>query len=70
MNEKDLLLKSIQKYEGEVKGFEIMLRREELKEGNISEYARKRNMDVWKKDLRRARWNLTRCKTLLKEFNN
>ncbi len=51
--------KAIERYESEVKGFEIMLRREELKEG-LSRYVREKNIDIWKSNLRQARWNLTR----------
>jgi hypothetical protein len=55
----------INKYEGEVKGFQIMMRREEL--SGLSEATKKHNIGIWKQALRRARWNLTRAKNLRKQ---
>ena len=54
--------KDIEKYEGEVKGNEIMLRREELSEHN--DFVKRRNKEIWQSSLRRARYNLTRAKNL------
>ena len=57
---------AISKYEGEVKGFTIMIRQEEL--SDHSEYVKKRNIEVLKKELRKAKYSLTRTKNLQKEL--
>jgi len=57
--------KWIEKYEGEIKGFQIMIRQEELNQH--SKYIKQKNIEGWKRDLRKARYNLTRTKTLAKE---
>lgn len=58
---------AIAKYEGEIKGFQIMLRREELSEH--SDFVKRRNCEIWKKSIRKAKWNLTRTKTLKNEIH-
>jgi len=55
---------AISKYEGEVKGFTIMIRQEEL--SDHSEHVKERNIDILKKELRKAKYSLTRTKNLLK----
>ena len=57
---------AIEKYEGEVKGFQIMLRREELSEHN--DFVKRRNREIWEKSLRKARYALTRTKNLRKKL--
>lgn len=55
---------AIQKYEGEVKGFQIMLRREEL--SGHSAHVKRHNIDMWKAEIRKAKYNLTRTRNLRK----
>lgn len=67
LTEKDRLRKLYEhqmvKYEGEVKGLQIMIRREELSERHW--LTKRDNIDGFKKALHKARYNLTRTKTLL-----
>lgn len=59
--------KCIEKYEGEVKGYSIMISQEELSQH--SNYVKKCNIDMLKNNLRQAKYNLTRIKTLLKKLD-
>lgn len=52
----------IEKYEGEIKGFQIMLRMEELSEHNND--VKKKNCEIWKKSIRKSKYNLTRTRNL------
>jgi len=65
-NIKEIYEIAIAKYEGEVKGFTIMIRQEELSEH--SEYVKERNIEILRKELRKAKYSLTRTKNLLKEL--
>jgi hypothetical protein len=58
---------AISKYEGEVKGWQIMIRREQL--STHSEVAKQDNIDMLKRELRKLKWNLTRVKNLRKELD-
>ena len=62
---KELYDFAIKKYEGEVKGFQILLIQEAELSG-IEESVKKQNIAVWKKELRKAKYNLTRAKNLRK----
>jgi hypothetical protein len=57
----------IVKYEGEVKGFQIMIRREELSEHHWQ--TKLDNINSLKSELRKARYNFTRTKTLLSNLD-
>jgi hypothetical protein len=57
----------IVKYEGEVKGFQIMIRREELSEHHWQ--TKRDNINSLKSELHKARYNLTRTKTLLSNLD-
>jgi len=57
----------IVKYEGEVKGFQIMIRREELSEHHWQ--TKRDNINSLKSELRKARYNFTRTKTLLSNLD-
>lgn len=57
----------IVKYEGEVKGFQIMIRREELSQHHWQ--TKRDNINNWKSALHKARYNLTRTKTLLRNLD-
>ncbi len=54
------------KYEGEVKGYELMLKKEEA--SNINEQIKQQNIAKWRNDLRRARYTLTTTKNRIAEF--
>jgi len=55
---------SIEQYEGEIKGYQIMIRREELSEH--SPHIKQQNINGLKKQLRQAKYNLTRVRNLKK----
>lgn len=67
LSDKDRIRKlyehQIVKYEGEVKGLQIMIRREELSEHHWQ--TKRDNIYGFKNELRKAKYNLTRTKTLL-----
>ena len=56
---------AIEKYEGEVKGYQIMLQREE-ELNHVSEFTRKQYITMWKKEIRKSKYNLTRVRNLRK----
>jgi len=57
---------AISKYEGEVKGFTLMLENEERR-NEYANHIKIINIELWKKDIRRAKYNLTRVKNLRKK---
>ena len=60
---------AIVKYEGEVKGFTLMREREE-RCNKYAEYIKVINIELWKKEIRQAKYNLTRVKNLRKKVLN
>jgi hypothetical protein len=60
--------KCIEKYEDEVKGYSIMIHQQELSQH--SNHAKKYNIDILKNNLRKAKYKLTRTKTLLKNYDD
>ena len=62
---KELYDIAIKKYEGEVKGFQIMLIQEAELSG-IEESVKIKNIASWKKMIRQAKYNLTRARNLRK----
>lgn len=64
---KELYDIAIEKYEGEVKGFQIMLQRAES--SIFAESVKNQNIAVWKKEIRKAKYNLTRARNLRRFWN-
>ena len=57
----------ILKCEAEIRGFQTMIQREELSEHHWQ--TKRDNIDIWKSDVRKAKYHLTRTNTLLKNLD-